>query len=252
MLCSFLAGLLLATGTFAAGTAQFAGDTNENNHEIQVPGLSEFFNYANSFFGKYVREGRVDYPSIHADPTALHTLTKIIGNADLRDVDQDTKLAFYLDAYNILVIASVIDHFPLSSPLDVKGFFDTEKHLVAGEYLTLNDLENTKLRPDPRVHFSLVCAARGCPKIQANAFMPNSVQTQLDQRTKLALNDPDFIRIDQASKTAQISQIFDWYKDDFVKNAGSVRDFINAHRDNPIPADYSVSTYTYDWKLNTK
>ena len=39
--------------------------------------------------------------------------------------------------------------------------------------MTLNDLENERLRKpynDPRIHFALVCAAKGCPGLSREAY----------------------------------------------------------------------------------
>lgn len=221
--------------------------TSANNTES----LTEFFTTANTFFGKYVSGGRVDYSAIQSDKVILNALNEMIKNANLADVSKDTKLAFYINTYNILVIQNVVSHLPLSSPLDVKGFFDVIKFSVAGESVTLNDIENKKLRPDPRVHFVLVCAAKGCPKLINEAYMPDKVQAQLTAQTKKALNDADFIRFDADAKKVFVSQIFDWYKTDFLKNNASIRDFINSYR-TEIPSDYSFEFYNYNWELNKK
>lgn len=214
--------------------------------------LSEFFSKSNTFLSTYVANGKVDYKTLAADPTALNKLTDMIATADLSDVDKNTRTAFYINAYNILTIKSVVANMPLKSPLDVAGFFDTKQHQIAGAKLTLNEIENTKLRPDARVHFVLVCAANGCPQIINEAYMPDKIQNQLNTQTKKALSDSNFIRVDASTKTVAISQIFEWYKDDFIKDAGTVINYINKFRTTPIPADYKVTTYEYDWKLNIK
>ncbi len=230
-----------------------APDTNENSIVIPVPSLDDFFKDANRFFGIYVSDGRVDYAAIKADRSALDKLVAMIGSADLSSETTNTKIAFYINAYNLLVMKSVADNYPLAKPTDVAGFFDLKKHQIAGEYLTLNDIENKKLRPDPRVHFVLVCAAKGCPKILNEAYMPSTVQDQMTQQTKRAMNDASFIKVDDAAKTVKVSQIFDWYKDDFIKQPGAnALTFINQYRDVRIPSDYKVSAYEYDWSLNKK
>ena len=50
--------------------------------------------------------------------------------------------------------------------------FDSKKFQLAGEKLTLNQIEKQKLKPeiDPRVHFVLVCAALSCPVLEAYQF----------------------------------------------------------------------------------
>ncbi|MEM6360586.1 MAG: DUF547 domain-containing protein, partial [Bacteroidota bacterium] len=48
------------------------------------------------------------------------------------------KNAFFVNAYNLIVIYQVAKFYPLKSPLDRSGFFDRVKHTVAGESITLN------------------------------------------------------------------------------------------------------------------
>ncbi|MBK7568789.1 MAG: DUF547 domain-containing protein [Chitinophagales bacterium] len=212
--------------------------------------LTDFFTSANSFFNKFIIDGKVNYTAIKNDPDSLQKLINFIGKADLTGADKNTATAFYINSYNLLVIKTVIDNLPLAKPTDITGFFDTKKHAVAGSYMTLNDLENKKLRPDPRVHFVLVCAAKGCPKIINEAYTPDKVQAQLDTQTKIAINDNSFIKIDEKTKTVKISKIFDWYKDDFIKTSGSAIIYINKYRTSAIPTNYTVSFYEYDWSLN--
>jgi hypothetical protein len=242
---------LVLHGDIYGATSLHIPDTNETHSLIVVSDITTFFTDANTFLAKYVTGGRVDYTAIQSEPSALEALVLAIGSANLAEASKDTRIAFYINAYNLLTIKNVVDNLPIKSPLDVKGFFDAKKFTVAGESLTLNELENKKLRPDPRVHFALVCAAKGCPKIISEAYMPDKVQAQLTAQTKKALNDAEFLRVDNAAKKVLISQIFDWYKDDFLKSNASIREFINRYRA-AIPADYTIDFYTYDWSLNKK
>jgi len=113
----------------------------------------------------------------------------------------------------------------------VTGFFDGRKVTVAGEQLTLTNMEKKHLlKPynDARLHFVLVCGALGCPPITNFAYRPALLDQQLDQQTKLALNDPTFLKVN-GSKT-QLSQIFKWYVNDFGGNKGAIIDFINQYK----------------------
>lgn len=61
----------------------------------------------------------------------------------------------------------------------------------------------------------LVCGAIGCPPIINAAYKPETLENQLQQQTKKALNNPNFIKVE--GKTVLVSEIFKWYKEDFVK-----------------------------------
>lgn len=220
--------------------------------DTTISGTDAFFTATGSFLADHVANGRVDYAAIASDKGELQSLYQQIAGMDLSDADNNTKTAFYLNAYNIVVIWSVVEKYPISSPLDVDGFFDKRKHVIAGESMTLNALEEKKLRPDARVHFALVCAAKGCPKLQAVAYLPATVQKQLNEVTAKALNDPQFLRVDYTNKNVQVSQIFEWYVTDFTQTSGSVIAFINTYRSAKIPDNYKIGYYEYDWALNKK
>ena len=248
-----IAFTLLAAGTLLSGSLHAtAPDTNE----YSIPGdsnttsLETFFTDADTFYHRWVVKGKVDYAGIEADRAGLDALYAFIGAADLSTADKNTQTAFYINAYNLVTIYSVVSKLPISSPLDVTGFFDAKKHQVAGSYMTLNELENKKLRPDARVHFVLVCAANGCPKLQSEAYIPSKVQDQMNAATRAAMNDNTFIRVSHDGKKVMISQIFDWYKDDFIQSEGSDMAFINKYRNTKIPDTYTKEFYPYDWKLN--
>ena len=212
--------------------------------------LSMFFDEADALFGKYVGNGRVAYSALKKDQTDLNRLLGIIANADLSKADSKTKQAFYINAYNILVIKNVLDHNIPASPLDVKDFFSAANFKVAQKTTSLDNLEKNMLfglQRDARFHFVLVCAAIGCPQLVNFAYNPNKLEAQLTQQTRRAINDNSFIQVNTKAKTVAISKIFEWYASDFGTNA---LQYINQYRNNPIPADYKLSFYEYNWKLN--
>lgn len=221
---------------------------------VTFASAQSFFEKSDAFFSKYVADGAVDYKSISANEAELNSLVQDINTFSLTSKSDQEVMAFYINAYNILVIRGVVDHYPLKSPLDSEGFFDKRKYDVAGEKLTLNGIENQKLREvfnDARIHFVLVCAAQSCPKITNRAITPENLEQILDERTKISLNDPDFIQVDHAKKKAGISEIFKWYKEDFG-GSSNFRDFLNQYRKEKIPEAYAIDHYPYDWSLNEK
>ncbi len=211
-----------------------------------------FFERADLFFSINVTEdGLVEYQKIKSNENPLGQLLSFVHQVNINDYTATEKKAFYINAYNLLVIGGILDNYPVESPMKIESFFDGKKHLVAGEYLTLNDVENKKIRTvydDPRVHFVLVCAAMSCPKIANHAYKPDVLDAQLDQQTKLALNDPVFIQ--ESSEVIKISEIFKWYKNDFENSDSGILKFINKYRRDPLDPNIKLSYYTYDWALN--
>ena len=212
-----------------------------------------FFEKANVFLKAHVSEGLVDYANIKANETDLNELMTLAAAFQPSKMESDVYRAFWINAYNISVIKGVIDNFPMKSPLDKAGFFNQTTYKLAGKNITLNTIENTILRGefnDARFHFVLVCGALGCPPLIGEAYLPDSIEKQLNMQTSLALNSNLFIKINDKKKRVYGSEILKWYKKDFEIEGKSEIDFINSFRDDNIPDNYSLKYFTYNWKLN--
>ena len=217
--------------------------------------LSSFFSKTDMFLKKNVSNGKVDYQTIKNDATLLNEVLEIASNIDVSKETVNSQKAFWINAYNLTLIKAIVNKYPVKSPLDIAGLFDKETHTITGKKLTLNDIENKMIREkykDPRVHFVLVCGANGCPPIINAAYLPETLEEQLNKQAKLALNNQNFIKVNAASKKVELSQIFEWYKADFISKEKNEIEFINQFRDSKIDTKYKVSYYTYDWTLNKK
>ena len=217
--------------------------------------LSAFTSSSDSFLKKYVSNGSVAYTKIKQNIGEVEALYALIGKMNLSGVDVAMQKSFYINAYNIIVIYWVAKHYPLKSPLDNSGFFDKVKHKVAGEEITLNSLEIKKLLlpyKDARLHFALACAAKSCPPLASFAYTPITLDKQLTERATAALNNPGWLKINNAEKKVELSKIFEWYKKDFTADGKTELEWINQYRKEKIPATYTVGFYEYNWALNEK
>ncbi|MCZ4410222.1 DUF547 domain-containing protein [Cryomorphaceae bacterium 1068] len=204
----------------------------------------------------FVENGKVDYKTLVSVKSNLDKLVEQIGRFPLSSVDANEEKAFLINAYNIFVIKQVVDNYPIASPQE-KGNFFTEKRfdLSNSKKLSLNDLEkNILLRkyPDARLHFALVCAAEGCPKLRSEAYTSASLEEQLEEQSRLALQNPYFLDYDDTSNSLNISKLFDWYATDFGGNKQERIEFINRYASKKVPMDTKFEYNEYDWTLNGK
>lgn len=215
-------------------------------------GTSEFFSKSDAFFKANVKNGRVAYKAIKDNPAALNELLEMAKTVSVSKDNAKEYQAFWINGYNLLVIDGVIKNYPIKSPLDKPGFFDRNKNEIGGTKITLNDIENKLLRKnfpkEPRFHFVLVCGGLGCPPIIAEAYLPSKLDGQLETQTKLAINDPNFIRV--TKNKVKVSQIFEWYPGDFKQDGMKLVDFINQYKSEKLPEKSKISYYPYDWTLN--
>ena len=111
---------------------------------------------------------------------------------------------------------------------------------------------------DARIHFALVCAAKGCPPLQSRAFTASGVDAELTHAATNFLRSPQRTQVDAAHKRLVVSSLFKWYGEDFIKNEGSVLAFVAKYRTDHAEAaalrsgNWSISYADYDWSLNEK
>lgn len=218
-----------------------------------IKDLDDYFRSADLFFKEHIFNGKVDYAAIKVVPKEMNALVKFMEQADLSNATPDEVKAFYINAYNLTMIHSLVEKFPIASPLDDADIFTGEKHWIAREQLTLENIEKDKLLKatgDERLHFVLVCGANGCPPLADFAYMPDKLELQILGQTRLALSDKNFVRVKDKEQTVEVSEIFKWYSDDFAATGMRTLEYINHFRVKPITADYNVTYYPYDWSLN--
>lgn len=212
--------------------------------------LSQFFTDADEFFSTYVAYGKIKYKKVKENPRLLNKLVNQIAKVDLEGAAPVDKKAFYINAYNMLVIKGIVDNYPLKRPTDVQGFFNKTEYTIGHKKYTLNDFEFKVIFEefdDPRLHFVLVCAAISCPPIATYAYVPTKLEEQLDDRTQSSINNVVFVIYDEENESANVSEIFKWYKNQFTP---SIKDFINTHRKEPLPENTQIGFYPYNWSLN--
>ena len=210
---------------------------------------------------RYVTDGRVNYEGVAAQREALDRYLASLAEADPSQLPSDqARLAFWINAYNACVFQGVLDHDPLSSVKDIKGFFDRLRYRVAGRALTLNEIEDEGRRlGDWRIHFAVVCASASCPPIRSEAYQADWLDPQLTEQVKGFLrNARDGLRLD--GDTLWVSSIFKWYAKDFVPGKMVPGALL------PVLAPYlapeileatngkhlTLKFLNYDWSLNVK
>lgn len=216
---------------------------------FQASAQNTFIDQADAFFQKHVRQNRVDYKAIKSNPKELYTILDVLGTNPVPEADRK---AYLINAYNIFVIAGIVEAYPVPSPQVIPSFYDAQNYVLNHEKMSLNELEKGLLFkefPDPGLHFVLVCGANGCPPIINRAYRTETLSATIESQMRKALNS-DFIKVSDAETKVELSEIFSWYTSDFGKNNKAVVVFINQYRTNPIPETYKIGFYPYDWNLN--
>ena len=234
----------------------------DSRTQQSVDGASFSHDLFNQVLQAHVNKaGRVNYTKLKANPEKLEKYLDLLAVANPTELSYNAQLAFWVNAYNALVIKGVIDHYPTTSVRKVKwfgGFFSRLKFQVAGKTYTLNQIEHGIIRTefvDPRVHFILVCASTSCPPIENSAFSAEDIEERLETATFNFVQNPEQVRIDRAKRRLYLSKIFKWYDDDFREGYDGVADFLADYLPSE-DADFVLSEgvkfhhLDYDWTLN--
>ena len=172
--------------------------------------------------------GRVCYRAWKRDCAAvdrLHTYLVSLGGVDALDptASRAGKLAYYINAYNALVLWGILEEYPTASIQrhNRKGaeyrIFEDLELWIDGEYLSLNDIEHGVLRTleEPRIHFALVCAARGCPRLRNEAYVADRLDEQLTDNALEFFSHRNRFRVCRHTGTVRLSPILKWFAEDF-------------------------------------
>ena len=230
---------------------------------------SEPFDHAYTNFGKvlvrHVQNGSVDYQALQKNRADLDNFLGAVSLVDapaFKAWSREQRLSFLLNTYNAAVLQLVTDNYPASSIKRVGGWFSNPFRVkfisLFGTKSSLDDIEHGMLRPDfgePRIHFVLVCAARSCPPLRREPYLPEKINSQLDDQARLFLNDSSKNRVDVDGHVVHLSAIFKWFREDFGTSDHAIVNFASRYWPEAIrPAlakePFRVRYLDYDWQLN--
>ncbi len=214
---------------------------------------------------RFVVDGRVNYAGLKADRVSLDGYLSEVAAVSLREFQSwnaNQQLAFLINLYNAETLQLIVDHYPVDSIKDIGGLltkpWDLKCVSLFGKTVTLNTIEHNMIRKnysEPRIHFALVCAARGCPPLRNEAYVADKLDAQLDDQAQTFLDTPEKNRIDPDHKALYLSPIFKWYGDDFQKYTRGVQYFLShyypkAYERALRDGAYEIHYTDYDWSLN--
>jgi hypothetical protein len=216
-------------------------------------------------------EGRVDYAAWHKSAEDTADLDAYLANLSQGDPDAPSspagRLAYWINAYNAVTVAGILREYPTTSirhhTAHIGSGYNIWRDLlliVGDKNYSLEAIESEMLRPlgEKRVHFALVSASLGCPRLRNEAYVPERIDAQL------ADNACDFfararnLRWDAEHRTFHVSAILHWFDDDFGSTPQEALASVAAYISDPATRklvesrDYQVEFVDYDWTLNDK
>lgn len=232
----------------------------------------------------HVRDGLVYYRALQADRGKLSRYIASLSSPPVvsgyATWSGEQKKAFWLNAYNALVLQTVVNHYPIhgtaktypaNSVRQIPGAFERTTHAIAGNQVTLDHIENTVLAEfkDPRVHLALGRGAVGSGRLRSEAFSAKVVDKQLAQVRAQFATTPRWVKVDALNGRVSISPILSWRGPAFVEEYAddsfdlpkrepierAVVGFLRPHLLEAEEAFIRTNTFQltyepFDWRLN--
>jgi hypothetical protein len=248
-----------------AGSAVYVGQSAAGSVSMDKVDHSAW----DALLQKYVdQDGYVNYHSWHGSSADRQALTGYLNslsrvNPQTRD-SQDARFAFWINAYNAVTIHGILREYPTTSirnhtaKLIGYNIWKDLQLYVGGRAHSLEHIEHETLRKmgDPRIHFAIVCASIGCPRLLNQAYTSGKVQQQLEVNAKDFFGRSQNFRYDAGRQRFYLSSILNWFAEDFGNGpAAQLRTISQWLPDNASQAAAqrgtgSVSFLDYNWNLN--
>ena len=231
----------------------------------------------------YVRDGLVYYRALKSERGRLdrYIASLNVPAATYERWSREQKMAFWVNAYNVFALKTVIDHYPIrgrnasyppSSIRQIPGAFEQLPHRAAGRTVTLDQIEKQIIPEfkEPRLHLALGRAAIGSGRLRSEAYGAARLAQQLDGMHREFVNDNTMMTIDRAGSAVSVTPIFSWFSDEFIAaydpgatGAYAQRSpieraiiaFITPHllpleRELVQKNEFKVTYHPLDWRLN--
>ena len=219
---------------------------------------------------KYVdSDGMVDYRRWHANVQDRKVLTQYISDLSRADhslpAGRNAKLAYWINAYNAVTLQGILAVYPTTSIRKHTAklgynIWDDLKLITGDQSISLNDIEHKVLRKmnEPRIHFAIVCASVGCPRLLNEAYKPDKLENQL------VLNSTDFFSRDRnlqfvrSTNQLKLSSIMKWFGSDFGSDTNRQISAVLRYFPEPVRQAVKergisrVDFLDYDWNLNSQ
>lgn len=177
--------------------------------------------------------GMVDYATLRRKRIDLIQATaqlEKIHPAVVMSLEPKARMAFWINTYNTCALKLVIDNYPIqpkwymflypaNSVMQIPGAWDKVFFRIMGLEYNLKEIRNNLLLDrfqDPRICFVLNDIARGGAMVRNEPILPDRLDEQLNDQVRRFLKSSHGFRLDTATKTIHLSNVFVMNKNVFL------------------------------------
>jgi hypothetical protein len=228
-----------------------------------------------------VRDGWVYYRALRTEKARLDSYVNSLAAVNLDGLRREDQIALWLNAYNAIVLQTVVDHYPIAqrtrdypprSIRQIPGAFERLQHRVAGKAVTLDQIEQTILPPfnDARVFLALGRGAVGSTRLRSEVFAGAELERQLAEAASECAARSECVQIHQSENVMKVNSVFSWRRAEFSAGYGDKAPkpfaerspieravlalvyprFLTTERDFVDKNMFKVEYLPFDWSLN--
>lgn len=220
--------------------------------------------------GQYVDEhGLVDYAAWKASDEDRRRLDEYLDRLATAsfpdDANRSAVLVYWINAYNAVTVAGILREYPTASIrnhtpwLFGYNIWRDLKLAVGDTAYSLEQIEHQILRTlgEPRIHFAIVCASVGCPKLRREAYTAERLEEQLGDNAQEFFADRSKLAVNPRRNTLAVSPILQWFASDFgadeTARLETIRPWLPPGAQALIDSGQARLAYLeYDWRLNDR
>jgi Protein of unknown function, DUF547 len=274
---------VLGIGVIAAALA-FAVVLGAAQQEAPAPGTNVDALQAplDRILDVYVRDGFVYYRALKSDRAKLdrYVASLDVPQATYAKWPREQQLAFWINAYNAVVMQTVVDHYPIrghaaeyppNSVRQVPGAFEKLPHRVLGKTMTLDEMEKGLAEfKEPQALLALGRGAIGGGRLHSEAYTSQRLPAQLKEVAAECVQRKECVQVETSTGTLSVSPLFSWREAMFIDPLGGAelkdypgrspieRAVLRLIEPYLLPTEqeflkqnsFKIAYHKFDWRLN--
>ncbi len=210
---------------------------------------------------KNVKDDLVDYAAFSKAPE-LNDSVKALASVDSSQMSGKEQLTFWINTYNLLVIKTICDRYPITSIQQLGNDFGSRKFAIGGQVLSINEILAERIQPllkskiEPRSIMLICGGSKGYPGLTDHVITPDSMASDMNVAIYKFVNNPENVSTSLEDHSFNLSPYFQWYAEYLQGEYPSVHAWVNLYippekRVN-LDVSYTLKTFrkTFDWTLN--
>jgi hypothetical protein len=237
---------------------------------VEHPAKPSFESYDKLLKEVVVKVGErrlVDYDAVKKSPNLGKALAQLAGQSSDKFEDEDDKLAYWINAYNLLALKCTADHYPAKTAKVVSLDLHRHRFVVGGKSLSAEEILRNHIYPDlvdtfsssydkDAIPFLLCRGTRGEPDLLDHAITGASLNADSLANRLAFITNKENVFVSPDGRKFMLSTWFQWHNRIFSTRHRNLHKYIYSLLPEGKPAIdqvFSLDEYDtrYNWAMNS-